>query len=91
MAQSLTLEDLRLARTPEALLALFRKLGYRVEPEMVPLDPDELEFPPARVSAACFCWPTTTGSSFSCLSWKRCRWPTCACWPAPCCCGPTIT
>lgn len=45
MAQYLTLEDLRLARTPEALLALFRKLGYRAEPELVPLDPDELEFP----------------------------------------------
>jgi hypothetical protein len=45
MAQYLTLEYLRLARHPEAVLNLFRKLGYHVEPDLAALDPVELEFP----------------------------------------------
>lgn len=45
MAQYLTLEDLRLARHPEAVLNLFRKLGYHVESDLIPLNPIELEFP----------------------------------------------
>ena len=44
-SRHLALEDLRLARDPDHLLALFRKLAYRVEPELVPLDPANLEFP----------------------------------------------
>jgi hypothetical protein len=56
MARSrhLALEDLRLARDPGHLLALFRRLGYRVEPELVPLDPADLECPDRAGIHRCF-------------------------------------
>ena len=53
-ARHLALEDLRLARDPDCLLALFRKLAYRVEPELVPLDPANLEFPGRAGIQRCF-------------------------------------
>ena len=56
MARSrhLALEDLRLARAPDYLLTLFRKLAYRVEPELVPLDPADLECPDRAGIGRCF-------------------------------------
>jgi len=53
-SRHLALEDLRLARDPDHLLALFRKLAYRVEPELVPLDPANLEFPERAGIQRCF-------------------------------------
>ncbi|HEY76316.1 MAG TPA: type II restriction endonuclease [Thermoflexia bacterium] len=50
----LALEDLRLARDPEHVLTLFRKLAYRVEPEPVPLNPTDLEFPDRAGIHRCF-------------------------------------
>ena len=50
----LALEDLRLARDPDHLLALFRKLAYRTEPELTPLDPLDLEFPDRAGIQRCF-------------------------------------
>jgi len=47
-------EDLRLARDPDHLLVLFRKLAYRVEPELTPLDPANLEFPERAGIGRCF-------------------------------------
>ncbi len=54
MPTHLVLEDLRLARDPERVLTLFRKLAYRVEPEPVPLDPTDLEFPDRAGIHRCF-------------------------------------
>ena len=53
-SRHLALEDLRLARDPDHLLALFRKLAYRTEPELVPLDPLDLEFPDRAGIQRCF-------------------------------------
>ena len=53
-SRHLALEDLRLARDPDCLLALFRKLAYRVEPELTPLDPLDLEFPERAGIQRCF-------------------------------------
>jgi len=53
-ARHLALEDLRLARDPGYLLALFRRLAYRVEPELIPLDPLYLEFPERAGIGRCF-------------------------------------
>jgi hypothetical protein len=50
----LLLEDLRLARDPDYLLTLFRKLAYRVEAELIPLDPAELECPDRAGIRRCF-------------------------------------
>ena len=53
-SRHLALEDLRLARDPDYLLALFRKLAYRVESELVPRDPADLEFPERAGIQRCF-------------------------------------
>jgi len=53
-SRHLALEDLRLARDPDHLLALFRRLAYRTEPELVPLDPADLEFPERAGIQRCF-------------------------------------
>jgi hypothetical protein len=53
-SRHLALGDLRLARDPDHLLALFRKLAYRVEPEPVPLDPVNLECPERAGIQRCF-------------------------------------
>jgi len=53
-SRHLALEDLRLARDPDCLLALFRRLAYRVEPELVHLDPADLEFPERAGIQRCF-------------------------------------
>ena len=56
-SRHLALEDLHLARDPDHLLALFRKLTYRVEPELIPLDPADLEFPDRAGIQCCFLLP----------------------------------
>ena len=48
----LSLEDLRLARHPQCVLALFRKLAHRTEPDMILLDTDDLGFPAGLGSIA---------------------------------------
>ena len=53
-ARHLALEDLRLARDPAHVLTIFRKLAYRVEPDLVPLDPADLEFPDRAGIHRCF-------------------------------------
>lgn len=45
MPQYLTLEDIRLARDPERVLTLFRKLGYQTDDVLMPLDPADLGLP----------------------------------------------
>ena len=50
----LSLEDLRLARDPDYLLTLFRKLAYQVEAELIPVDPAELECPDRAGIRRCF-------------------------------------
>ncbi len=46
----LVLEDLRLAREPRGLLALWGKLGYQVEPELTPLPKEAIGFSPADLA-----------------------------------------
>jgi len=53
-SRHLALEDLHVVRDPDHLLALFRRLAYRVEPELVPLDPLDLEFPERAGIQRCF-------------------------------------
>ena len=50
-ARCLTLEDLHLCKSPEQLLQIFNKLGYRTEPEIVPLAKSQIGFAPADAAA----------------------------------------
>jgi hypothetical protein len=48
----LQLDDVRLTDSPRRIADLFRRLGYRTDAEVLPLDLESLELPPPRSQAA---------------------------------------